>query len=971
MEAGPLSARITQTQTPFDRARAARAWRELKAHPALRALRGNRPIRDFISGVAGNSAFLSRLMLRVPATLAAILNAAPEDWLAERLASLRAEMEGAESFDEAMRHLRNARRDVALCVALADLAGAWDWQKVTRALTEAADISVQAALRYLLREASAQGRIETPVPGDPEENCGLFVLAMGKHGAGELNYSSDIDLVVFFDRDIARVSPKLEPQPVFIRIVQSLVRMLQEHTADGYAYRVDLRLRPDAGATQVALSTEAAEQYYESTGQNWERAAYIKARVVAGDREVGAAFLRALTPFVFRKYLDYAAIEDIHSIKRQIHDHQGHGEIAVAGHNVKLGRGGIREIEFFVQTQQLILGGRDPGLRERRTVDGLVALAQRGTINKTTARELTEAYGYLRTLEHRLQMIDDQQTHTIPETDAEVKHLALFMGHGSARPFEREVRGVLETVTRHYAALFESAPPLSEKKGSLVFTGVEDDPDTLRTLSRLGFTRPKDVAATIRGWHHGRIRATRSQRAREQLTALTPALLEALAATANPDLAFAGFDRFLSGLPAGIQVFALLYANPTLLGLLADAFGTAPRLASVLGKDPGLLDALLDAEFLTRVPDRGELEGGLTRALAAAPDTEDMLDRARRWQKEQLLRVGLQVVRGRITAGFAGEVLSDVAETAIAGLVGPIEREFVQTHGRIPGGAAVILGLGKLGGREMTVSSDVDLIVVYDANPDISSNGAKPLAASQYFARLTQRLISGLTAPTSEGRLYDVDMRLRPSGSKGPVATSLEAFRDYHTHEAWTWERMALTRARPIAGSEALGRSVAAIIEKTLTTPRDPAQLRADVRDMREKITQEFPSKDPWNVKYVRGGHVDLEFIVQTLLLLHAPREPALLTTNMADALARLKAARILLPDVHATLEEALLLFQNLTQIMRIALEDNTTTPIAEAGPGLHALLARAADAPSFAHLDRHLRLIEDRVASAFAAVMR
>src|SRR6185436_14385765 len=454
----------------------------------------------------------------------------------------------------------------------------------------------------------------------------------GKYGAFELNYSSDIDLVVFYDAAKFPFAKRGDPRGAAVDIVRGLVKLLSETTQDGYVFRVDLRLRPDAGATQVAISTDAALDYYEAMGQNWERAAMIKARPCAGDPKTGAQFLDGLTPFIWRRHLDFAAIEDIQSIKRQIHAHVGHGEIRVQGHNIKLGRGGIREIEFFAQTQQLILGGRHPGLRERATQAALDALVAQGRVEARVGEDLKHDYRFLRTLEHRLQMIEDQQTHSLPDSEAGVAHIACFMGYEQLADFRDALIEVLENVQGHYARLFESAPDLASAEGNLVFTGVEEDPETLKTLSAMGFREPAHVSASIRAWHHGRIRAMRSQRARELLTKLIPSILKSLSVTADPDVAFAQFDRFLSNLPSGVQLFSLFLARPHFLDMLAKIVGSAPRLATYLARHPVIMDALLDSEFLTRLPSRTELD----RALAAAmgKSYEEVLDGARRFARE-------------------------------------------------------------------------------------------------------------------------------------------------------------------------------------------------------------------------------------------------------------------------------------------------------------------------------------------------
>ena len=621
-----------------------------------------------------------------------------------------------------MRNLRIAKRRVSLAIALADIGGLFDLQAVTASLTEFADSCVRGALRFLLARSAKSATRDAASAQALEETTGLIVLAMGKMGAFELNYSSDIDLIVFYDDERFTFTRNGDKRTAAVDLVKDLLKLLAEPTADGYVFRVDLRLRPDAGATQIAIPTVAAELYYEGMGQNWERAAWIKARQCAGDPMAGAQFLRNMQPFIWRKNLDYAAIQDIHSIKRQIHSHSGHGRVAVGGHNIKLGRGGIREIEFFAQTQQLILGGRDVKLRIPTTLGALAALQARGHISQEAERDMAEAYVFLRRIEHRLQMIEDQQTHTLPKSPDGLDAVARFAGFDDTAVFEETLRRTLMTVQSHYARLFEREAPLATQTGSLVFTGVEEDAETLATLSRMGFERPSDISAVIRGWHHGRIRATRSARARELLTKLMPALLESLAKTVDPHSAFTHFDRFLSGLPAGVQVFSMLLANPRLLDLIAEIAGSAPKLADYLGRHAGVLDALIDADFLTRTPSAEELRAGFSEHLARIAGYEAALDAARRFTKEETFRIGTQVIQGLSDAEEAGPAYAAVAETVIGGLQEIVGREMKDAHGSVAGGAFAVVALGKLGGREMTATSDLDLVFIYTHDPGRGSN---------------------------------------------------------------------------------------------------------------------------------------------------------------------------------------------------------------------------------------------------------
>ena len=942
----------------------------------LTGLLNRNGVRDLLSGVFEGSPYLTALIRRDPARLYQCLAENPEAECARLKRVLWADMAIVSDAASAKRALRKYKNAVALLTALADAGAVWPVMSVTRQLSEAADAAVASAVRYLFRQANASGQWQSPRTDAPEVDSGFFVLAMGKHGAYELNYSSDIDLIVFFDRDRGRYSGQDDLQSFFVRMTRDLVALLEERTPDGYVFRTDLRLRPDAGATQVALSTVAAHGYYETVGQNWERAAMIKARACAGDIAAGEEFLADLVPFIWRKYLDYAAIADVHAMKRQIHAHKGIGGISVLGQNVKLGRGGIREIEFFAQTQQLIAGGRQPDLRVRDTLSALQALQARGWIEPAGVIELTKSYTYLRRLEHRLQMIDDEQTHDMPTTDEGLLRVARFSGYEDVKTFSQDLVRVLETVERHYAGLFEDAPELTRAGSNMVFAGATDDPNTLLELTKLGYSQPEQVLAIVRSWHHGRTPAVRSPRARERLTEVQPMLVAALADTVDPDAAIAGFDRFLSELPAGVQLFSLLKANPALLRLMADIMGSTPRLARILSKRRRLLDAVLDPQALASATDAEEIAGLLAAEFAEARRTpdgdamQDILDRARAAGGEQGFLIGVRILTGSISAAEAGTAYAHAAEAMVSALLTEVTLELEKEHGRVPGGEAVVVAMGKLGGREMTASSDIDLILLYDVEEGAAqSDGARPLAPSHYYARLTQRLITALSAPTAEGTLYDVDMRLRPSGQKGPVATKLTSFMEYQAHEAWTWEHMALTRARVIAGTASLRARADAAIRATLVMPRDRDKIAADVRDMRLRIAAEKGTDKIWDLKQVRGGLVDLEFIAQHLQLVHAAAHPEVLDQNTIGALQRMADAGLLAAADAKSLAEAGRLVHDLTQILRLSL-DHPFDPATAPG-GLKVLLARAGGAKDFNALEVDLKAAISSVFNAFERLVR
>ena len=883
-----------------------------------------------LAPVFAASPYLARLAARRPEDLAAMLAAEPMATLDVLLAAvgLAAELEP----DAGGAELRRLKGRLHLLTALCDLGRVWDLHQVTSALTRFADAAVRAALALASRTLDHQvavGPADNPVPG-------YFVVALGKMGAFELNYSSDIDISIFYEPDALPLAPGVEPQAFATRLTQTLAGLLQDRTNEGYVFRVDLRLRPDPLSTPPAVSVEQAMEYYESVGQNWERAATIKARICAGDVAQGEAFLAELKPFVWRRNLDFAAVADIHSIKRQIQELRPDARLAAPGADLKLGPGGIREIEFFVQTQQLILGGRHPDLRSPRTLDALQALAADGHVSHAAAADLSAAYGTLRALEHRVQMIADEQTHRLPTGERERRRVAALFGEADLRRFDAEVVLTLKSVGRRYGELFAGEEPLSSRFGSLVFTGVEDDPQTLATLRKMKFSDPHAVAETIRAWHHGRIPATRTERGRELFTRLAPRLLDAVAATGAPDVAFDRFCDFFAGLSVGVQVQSLFLAQPRLLELIVRVMAVAPVLARRLSRRPATLDALLDPAFFAPL---APIEG-VPAAFSGAEGYEAAMDAARRLRRERAFQIGLQVLAGTASAAQAGEAFADLADVCIGGLSAAALAETVRQGGAFPGEVAVV-ALGKCGSREMNAGSDLDLMTFYEAASPHAASAEKGWAAATFYGRFTQRLITALSAPTGEGELYDVDMQLRPSGTQGPVAVSFAAFDHYYAGEAETWEYLALTRARIAwASSPAFAARAAAAIEARLRAPRDPARTAADVLAMRELLARERPPSGFWDLKLIEGGLVDVEFAVQFLQLIHAPGGGPL-RQNTAEALEALADAELAPAGVLADLASAWRLQQDLSQLLRVALAkdaDPEREPMA-----LRVLMAKAA----------------------------
>jgi [glutamine synthetase] adenylyltransferase / [glutamine synthetase]-adenylyl-L-tyrosine phosphorylase len=915
------------------------------------------------AAAAHNAPYLARLMARRADLIAAPDQDWPERLLHEALREA-AEIAGAPPpMDEAMRRLRRAKDAVHLGAAIADLAGDWDLTRVTGALTDFADAALRAAVTLAAQEGALRGDLDAEAlaaaHGAP---AGYALIAMGKMGARELNYSSDIDFSVFFDSARLPIGKGKEPQVVAVRMIAPLVRALEEVTPDGYVFRTDLRLRPDPGSTRPAVSIASAAHYYQTLGQNWERAAFIKARAAAGDLRCGREFLLELLPFVWRKHLDFAAVSDVHSIKRQILSAHGSADLGAAVFDVKLGRGGIRDIELFVQTQQLILGGRNRALRKPATLAALDALAGAGVVSGASRDALAEAYVFFRNVEHRVQMLEDSHSHAVPANVETRARLAALCGFDALCAFDAaliERRAIVSEIDHE---LFGASPSLADPLGSLIFTGVEDHPETLNTIAKLGYRKPEFVSQTIRGWHHGRVRAMRSERARELLTALTPRLLRALAGGGDPDQAFVRFSMFFAGLSAGVQVLALLSARPALLDELARLFGLAPRLAEELSRRPALLDAMIEPRFMAPLPNDapGGRRSELAARIAETSSFEQAINEARRFQREEAFRIGVQVLAGVAPAAAAGAAHADLADACVALMAEVASAEVERVNGKAPGVFAV-LGLGKFGGRELADRSDLDIMVVYDA-PEQAG------AAGDFYTRFAQRLITALSARTEEGVLYEVDMQLRPSGSKGPVAVRLSSFERYYSQEAWTWELQALTRLRFAAGDAALGARAQEIARAKLASPSDEAKIRRDVADMRALMDRERPARSPWDLKLAPGGFVDVEFIAQALQLIWAARGRDVIDANTGAALEKLAAAGAFEAADWALLEQAWRLYSDLQQVLRVC-ADGPFEP-AGAPEVMLARLAELGGAADFAALEAKLISAEAQVRAAFTRLV-
>ncbi|WP_271439803.1 bifunctional [glutamine synthetase] adenylyltransferase/[glutamine synthetase]-adenylyl-L-tyrosine phosphorylase [Pontixanthobacter luteolus] len=809
-----------------------------------------------IDRARGHSPFLGNALGRMPDIEAMLAAGQYEDAIAAAKAA------GSDIEDTGL-SLRRERLALSAVLALGDLAGALPVGRVMAELSSLADRALDRAIGAVIRKR---------VPD--AEPAGLIALALGKHGAGELNYSSDIDPILLYDPDTLPRRERDEPGEAAQRYAREIVQMLSSNTAEGYVFRVDLRLRPASEVSPLAIPVGAALSHYESSALTWERAAFIRARSAAGDIAAGEQFLESIRPFVWRRSLDFGAIEEIGRLTARIRTaHKGASQPG-PGFNVKQGRGGIREIEFFAQTHQLIHGGRNPSLRLRGTRPALDALAAAEIISADDAAMLGESYDRLRVIEHRLQMVHDRQTHSLPEGEA-LDNVARLGGYQDATALVDDLAALTVRVAARYDRLIDV-----EDIGS---DGTPNGDTLVDNLEQLGFADPAALATRIRSWSEGHIRALRSPAAISAFDAILPALLEALSEAPDPDHALLRWENFLTKAPSAINLFRLLEARPGLFEQLVRILTLAGPLADELGRRPDLLDSLIDRSAFDLPGDVVELIQQMA-PIEAGADYERALDRIRIVTGEKRFALGTQLMEGAHDPLDIAAGLSRLAEAGLNVAVTAAVQEFEKTHGTVSGSELVVLGLGRLGGGALTHASDLDMVYVFTGSHEQESDGARPLGATLYYNRLAQRVSAALSVPTAHGALYEIDTRLRPQGAQGPLAVSLDSFVRYQAQDAWTWEHMALTRARPIVGSDQARSVLAGAITDVLSAPRDAGVLRSDVLKMRAEMAQHKPAKGVLDAKLVRGGLVDLEFLAHFLQL----REGAALVPDLRAAISEL-----------------------------------------------------------------------------------
>jgi glutamate-ammonia-ligase adenylyltransferase len=936
-------------------------------------LTGQAAVQRTLALIAAHSPFLTQLAERHPELLAEALGEDPAAALSRLIGETRS-LSFTLPREALAQKLRRLRGKVALLAGCGEIGGMLSIERSAKFLSDFADAAIGVATRHLLFEAHRRHRLSLPHPDAPERECGFVVLGMGKLGGEELNFSSDVDLVLIHDP--ARHPGREETlTATFAQLAQALISLLQTRTEDGYVFRVDLRLRPDPAATPPSVGFDAALAYYESLAQSWERAAMLKARPIAGDVGLGASFLKAIQPFVWRRSLDFSLINDIAAMRRKMEAAQrtgAEGPAGILGFDLKRGEGGIREIEFLIQTLELIWGGKDPALRERGTLAALAALTARHKLAPAEAGALGRAYRFLRLAEHRLQMQADRQTHRLPATLEALARFAQFLGFEDVERFSarlaEERMNVRHIFHRHFERLpVEDGP----KEEGLDFSGPETSAELAAALTALGFPEPERVAETVRGWLSGRLSAFRSERSRDLLRTLLPALLGAIGRGQAPLSLLERWERLFAGTAAGTPLLSLFAHHPDLIGRLCELFEATPVLGEYLARMPRAIEALLE-------PVGGPAPARLLAArLKGVSDPETLLETIREVVREENFRLSAALIEGRIGPDTAAARRTALADAVLRTLLKHVKLWHEQRHGRLPGVRLALILLGKGGSRELMAGSDLDLMILYDVPAAVEQSrprrGQRGLAASEWCLRFAHALIAALTTHGVDGPLYAVDMRLRPSGSKGPVAVSLPAFQRYHREAAWTWEHMALTRARVAAASPGFHRVVTAEIKSALQAARarrSPAEIRRDAAEMRARLAAQIPPQGPWDVKYRRGGAIELTFTVQVLLLLAAPDFPEILVPETRKALPRLAKYGFLTRGEARVLSEAERFFRLTEEIRRLTGERDATkssdvlTRVLlgnRAGGSLEAERRRERYAAAVAEaFDRHVRVPPD-----------
>ncbi|MBE9536772.1 MAG: bifunctional [glutamate--ammonia ligase]-adenylyl-L-tyrosine phosphorylase/[glutamate--ammonia-ligase] adenylyltransferase [Proteobacteria bacterium] len=903
-----------------------------------------------LSTICGGSQFITNIMLKTPALLSWLMledNISKSSCEEEKRADLAMGLNTVETMAELQRLLRSFKQREYLRIGSRDLSGRASTEEVMEELSDLASSCLQAAIdgsgNVLQRE---YGQPEYSFAEGSEEHKGFVILGMGKLGGRELNFSSDIDLIFLYGSEKGETSgindggesvKKIHLHQYFVKLGEMIVKAMNEVTEDGFVFRVDMNLRPDGQSGELVCSLRGAEIYYESWGQTWERSAMLKARPVAGDIALGETFLHNIRPFMYRKYLDFGAIDAISTMKKKIDAKIARDNQALT--NLKLGTGGIREVEFFIQALQLINAGKIESLRERNSLKSLLKLQEAGLISPEDNKQLSEAYIFLRLIEHRLQIFQERQTHTLPNKPEELEKLALRAGYrkNALESFLEDHRKYTGNVNRIYSTLFhEAAEKLEEEKNPELIELLEGEmpeDEIMERLSTLGF---RDVARAAKNLYllwNGPPFVHFTEASKLLLRRIAPFIFKEITTSPEPDMALGTLEKFISAVGARSSLYSLLAENHHIIRLLVGLFGTSSFLSKILLGHPEILDALVAANVSSALKTKEEMSEELAGLMAACKDYEEELDTLRRFRNLEILRIGINDIYGELKIEDVSLQIALLAEVSLEYAYRKALDHVSQRYGRPISGSDKkckeatfsIIGMGKLGGREMSYSSDLDIIFVYSNNGETSGEykdkkGLKVTSNHEFFAKVGQTLISILSVPTREGHAFKVDTRLRPSGSSGALVTSLDNFRKYHEKSAQTWEKLALTRASVSAGDEMLGKKVLATIEESLYQNALTDEEAVDISRIRKRMELELAKEKEgiYNVKTGRGGIVDIEFIAQSLMLKHGKDISKIRTQNTGEALLRFRAAELLSEDEFKSLFDAYNFLRYLETRLRI-----------------------------------------------------
>jgi glutamate-ammonia-ligase adenylyltransferase len=874
--------------------------------------------------------------------------------VAEHLATLEEPVRHSKSLEEFCAALRRHKQREYARIGARDLLPSVSLEETVRELTALAEACLHAAYLFCRAQVERErGKLDLP------NNRGMnrfAVLGMGKLGGAELNFSSDVDVIFLYEEDEGESSGGVKgsatPREFFTDVAKRMIQAMGEVTEDGFVFRVDLRLRPLGANGPLVQSINSALVYYESWGQCWERAALIKARPVAGELELGAGFLKDVEPFIYRRYLDYTTVEELRHMKLRIENELL--DTRSKERNIKLGYGGIREVEFFTQALQLVNGGYVPAVRGQQTMPALAALAEHGFIAGQERDRLVEAYRFLRQVEHKVQIVEEAHAHSVPEGVEEEEWLARRLGYArTGKQSARELFWRDHTLhTTHVRAIFDRLFYGAQKEISAggasgigsIWNDLDQQGAIVAELAKIGFADAAKAYENLLSVRDGEVYAPPSPRRLKVMRTLGPALITEIAKAAAPDQALLNLARFAQRIGGRTGFLTLLAEKPETMRLLVTLFAESQFLTDLFLNRPELIDTLIRVDLTQITKPKQTMAIELRAALAEQGDIESQLNALRRYKTEEFIRIGLHDLGGAIDLVPVLHQLSDLADACLQAALDFTAEELDQKYGAVANGRFAILGGGKLGGRELDYNSDLDLVFVYDAPEEAETDGGAhgTLPAHEYYVRLGQKLLTYVSAPTEEGIAYKIDMQLRPSGKSGPLVSSLDAFREYHRTSSQLWERQALIKTRYVAGDVTLGRTIEEVTENFAYARPLTEEEIGEIHHLRMRMERELAREDDtrFNLKKGRGGLVDIEFLTQMLQLAHGVRARKLRRRDTLEALTALRTNGVLQQSEYRLLFDGYLFLRRLDH--RLRLERDQSIDAFDAEPGRLDSIARA-----------------------------